>query len=399
MIGVISTQGVVPVKRSVRAQRLQPSATLGLVNRAKALRLEGKAVISFAAGEPDFGSPQAACDAAVEAIRRQETHYTPVGGIPELRDAVREDYARRFGLSIPSSRILIGCGGKPLIYEALQVAVDPGDEVLLFTPAWVSYVEQIRLAEGREVLVDTLKTGLAPTRESVEAALTPATRGMIVNTPCNPTGAVWGEPVLRMLAEVARERDLWVIFDEMYERLVYGEARHVNFLQVAPDLEDRTLLLNGASKAYAMTGWRIGYALGPSGWIGDMNALQGHLTSNPSSIAQWAAVGALREGEESVQAMKRAFEARRDQMVAALREMPHVRFHVPEGAFYVFLDVSASPVPDDNDFSARLLEEEMVAAVPGSSFFAPGFIRLSYANSPEDIREGMERLRRFLESL
>ena len=387
------------MKRSARVQRLHPSATLGLTNRAKALRHEGKPVISFAAGEPDFGSPQAAYSAAVEAIRRQETHYTPVGGIPELRDAVRGDYARRFGLDIPSSRILIGCGGKPLIYEALQAAVDPGDEVLLFTPAWVSYVEQLHMAEGREVLVDTLGTDLVPTRETVEAALTPATRGMIVNTPCNPTGAVWDASVLGMLAEVAREKDLWVIFDEMYERLVYGEARHVNFLQVAPDLEDRTLLLNGASKSYAMTGWRIGYALGPKSWIDDINALQGHLTSNASSIAQWAALGALQGAEADVESMRGTFEKRRNLMVAELEKMPYVRFRVPQGAFYVFLDVSRSPLPDDREFSARLLEEQLVAAVPGTAFFAPGFLRFSYACSPDDIAQGMERLHRFLKSL
>ncbi len=387
------------MKRSLRAQRMQPSATLSLVNKAKALKMEGKKVISFAAGEPDFGSPQAACDAALEAIRSQQTHYTPVAGIPELREAIRDYYRSRMGLDYPVSQITVGSGGKPLLYEAIQVVVDPGDEVLLFTPAWVSYVEQIRLAEGKEVLVDTMSTNLVPTRESVMRALTPNTKGMIINTPCNPTGAVWDQDVLSMLAQVARERDLWIIFDEMYERLVYQGAKHVNILQVAPDLADRTLIVNGASKAYAMTGWRIDYALGPSQWIGDVNALQGHLLSNASSIAQWAALGAIRDGDEAVESMRRAFEARRDRMVELLNGMPHVSFHVPQGAFYVFLDISKSPLPDDQAFSARLLDEKWVAAVPGSSFFAPGYIRLSYSNSMEEIEEGMSRLKDFLSSL
>ncbi|EHM10175.1 aspartate/tyrosine/aromatic aminotransferase [Thermanaerovibrio velox DSM 12556] len=387
------------MKRSLRAQRMAPSATLSLVNKAKALKMEGKKVISFAAGEPDFGSPQAACEAAIEAIKSQQTHYTPVAGIPELREAIKDYYRARMNLDYPVSQITVGSGGKPLLYEAIQVVVDPGDEVLLFTPAWVSYVEQIRLAEGREVLVDTLNTNLIPTREMVEKALSPNTKGMIINTPCNPTGAVWDSKVLEMLAQVARERDLWIIFDEMYERLVYGDAKHVNILQVAPDIKDRTLIVNGASKAYAMTGWRIGYALGPSQWISDINALQGHLNSNASSIAQWAALGAIKDGDEAVEFMRKAFESRRNRMVELLNDMPHVSFHVPEGAFYVFLNISNSPLKDDQEFSSRLLEEKWVAAVPGSAFFAPGYIRLSYSNSMEEIEEGMGRLKEFLSSI
>ncbi|HPX04053.1 MAG TPA: pyridoxal phosphate-dependent aminotransferase [Synergistaceae bacterium] len=387
------------MKLSKRILEIQPSATISISAKAKAMKAEGKPVLSFSVGEPDFNSPECASKAAIEAIQRGESHYTLNSGIIELRKEVCNYYKRRFGLEYAPDEVLVAPGAKPLLYEALQMFVDPGDEVLLFSPAWVSYVEQIHLAGGKEAIVDTLKTDLIPTKEAIEAVLSDKTVGMIINSPSNPTGAIYGEETLKMIADIARERDLWIIFDEIYERLAYAPANHINILSVAPDLRDKTILVNGASKAYAMTGWRIGYALGPKALIAKMNTLQTHLTSNASSIAQWAAWGAVKDADPDVEKMREAFEERRSVILGLIRDMPYVKVRDPEGAFYVFIDVRESPIPDDMEFCEKLLEEKYVAAVPGTAFFAPGFVRFSYACSMENIREGMGRLKEFLSSL
>ena len=387
------------MKMSKRILEIQPSATLSISAKAKTMKAEGKPVISFSLGEPDFNSPECASKAAIEAIERGESHYTLNSGILELRKEVCNYYKRRFGLEYAPDEVLIAPGAKPLLYQALQMFVDPGDEVLLFSPAWVSYVEQIHLAGGKEVIVDTLKTDLIPTKEAVEAVLSNKTVGMIINSPSNPSGAIYNEETLKMIADIAREKDLWIIFDEIYERLVYAPAKHVNILNVAPDLRDKVILINGASKAYAMTGWRIGYALGPKPLIAKMNTLQTHLTSNASSIAQWAAWGAVKDADPDVERMREAFEERRGVILGLVRDMPYVKVRDPEGAFYIFIDVRESPIPDDMKFCEKLLEEKFVAAVPGAAFYAPGFVRFSYACSMDNIREGMGRLKEFLQSL
>ncbi len=387
------------MKMSKRILEIQPSATLSISAKAKTMKAEGKPVISFSLGEPDFNSPECASKAAIEAIERGESHYTLNSGILELRKEVCNYYKRRFGLEYAPDEVLIAPGAKPLLYQALQMFVDPGDEVLLFSPAWVSYVEQIHLAGGKEVIVDTLKTDLIPTKEAVEAVLSNKTVGMIINSPSNPSGAIYNEETLKMIADIAREKDLWIIFDEIYERLVYAPAKHVNILNVAPDLRDKVILINGASKAYAMTGWRIGYALGPKPLIAKMNTLQTHLTSNASSIAQWAAWGAVKDADPDVEKMREAFEERRGVILGLVRDMPYVKVRDPEGAFYIFIDVRESPIPDDMKFCEKLLEEKFVAAVPGAAFYAPGFVRFSYACSMDNIREGMQRLKEFLKAL
>ncbi len=384
---------------SKRILEIQPSATLSISAKAKNMKAEGKPVISFSLGEPDFNSPECASKAAIDAINRGESHYTLNSGIPELRKEVSNYYKRRFNLEYAPDEVLIAPGAKPLLYQALQMLVDPGDEVLLFSPAWVSYVEQVHLAGGKDIIVDTLKTDLIPTKEAIEDVLSSKTVGMIINSPSNPSGAIYDEETLKMIADIAREKDLWIIFDEIYERLVYGPAKHVNILNVAPDLRDRVIIINGASKAYAMTGWRIGYALAPKPLIAKMNTLQTHLTSNASSIAQWAAWGAVKDADPDVEKMRQAFEERRGVILGLVRDMPYVKVRDPEGAFYIFIDVRESPIPDDMVFCEKLLEEKFVAAVPGAAFFAPGFIRFSYACSMENIREGMGRLKEFLSSL
>ena len=387
------------MKMSKRILEIKPSATLSISAKAKTMKAEGKPIISFSLGEPDFNSPECASKAAIDAINRGESHYTLNSGIIELRKEVCNYYKRRFGLEYTPDEVLVAPGAKPLLYEALQMLVDPGDEVLLFSPAWVSYVEQVHLAGGKDVIVDTLKTDLIPTKEAIEAVLSDKTVGMIINSPSNPSGAIYNEETLKMIADVAREKDLWIIFDEIYERLVYAPAKHVNILNVAPDLRDKVIIINGASKAYAMTGWRIGYALAPKPLIAKMNTLQTHLTSNASSIAQWAAWGAVKDADSDVEKMREAFEERRKVILELVRSMPYVKVRDPEGAFYIFIDVRESPIPDDIKFCEKLLEEKFVAAVPGAAFFAPGFVRFSYACSMENIREGMQRLKEFLQAL
>ncbi len=393
------------MKISARASRMEPSATLAVVAKAKELKSQGKPVISFGAGEPDFDSPAGATKYAQKAIMDGQTHYTQSSGLPELRRAVATYYSERFGLDYKDGQIIIGSGAKPLIYETLASLVDPGDEVIVFSPAWVSYVEQIRLFEGRETIVDTTRTKCVPDISLTRQSLTPRTVGMLVNTPNNPTGAVYGEKVLREIAALAIEKDLWIIFDEIYERLVYGSSTFHNILSLVPEAAERTILINGVSKAFAMTGWRIGYALAPEWLAPKIGAVQGHLTSNACSIAQWAALGALKEAEDDVIRMRDAFSKRRDLMTGLLKDMPHIEFTEPGGAFYVFADISKTlggsfngrKIGNDADFCEILLESEYVAAVPGSAFISPGYIRLAYANSPEEIREGMKRLHRFLD--
>lgn len=387
------------MKMSKRILEIQPSATISISAKAKTMKAEGKPVISFSLGEPDFNSPESASKAAIEAINRGESHYTLNAGIIELRKEVCSYYQKRFGLEYTPDEVLIGAGAKLLLYEALQMLVDPGDEVLLFAPAWVSYFEQIHLAGGKDVIVDTLKTNFVPTKEAIEKVLSDKTVGMIINSPSNPSGAIYNEETLKMITDIARERDLWIIFDEIYERLVYAPAKHVNILKVAPDLRDKIIIINGVSKTYAMTGWRIGYALAPKPLIAKMNTLQTQLSSNASSIAQWAAWGAIKGAESNIEKMRKAFEERRNIIVELIREMPYVKVKAPDGTFFIFLDIRETPIPDDIKFCERLLEEKLVAAVPGAAFFAPGFIRFSYACSMDNIKEGMKRLKEFLEDL
>jgi aspartate aminotransferase len=386
---------------------MEPSATLAVTAKAKSLKREGKPVISFGAGEPDFDSPPSALRYAEEAMKKGQTHYTPGTGIPELREAVCAYYKEHFGLEYKPSDVVVGAGAKPILYEALGCLIDPGDEVLVFTPAWVSYVEQIRFFDGKEVLVDTSKTDFIPRIEDVRKLVTPRTRAMIINTPNNPTGAVYDEQCLRDLGKLAVEKDITILYDEIYERLVYGNAVHHQILNLVPEAREHTIIINGVSKAFAMTGWRIGYALGPSSIMGYLGDLQGHITSNACSVAQWASVGALREAEGDVVTMHKAFSKRRDLIVDLMKEMPYITFTEPNGAFYVWFNVEnalgkswkGQALTDDTTFCKVLLDSKYVALVPGSAFMADGNVRISYSNSEEEIREGMRRFKEFLEEL
>jgi len=386
---------------------MEPSATLAVTAKAKSLKREGKPVISFGAGEPDFNSPPSALRFAEEAMKKGQTHYTPGTGIPELREAVCAYYKEHFGLEYKPADVVVGAGAKPLLYEALGCLLDPGDEVLVFTPAWVSYVEQIRFFDGKAVLIDTSKTDFVPRIEDVRKAVTPRTRAMIINTPNNPTGAVYDEQCLRDLGKLAVEKDITILYDEIYERLVYGNAVHHQILNLVPEAREHTIIINGVSKAFAMTGWRIGYALGPSSIMGYLGDLQGHITSNACSVAQWASVGALKEAEQDVVTMHKAFSKRRDLIVELMKEMPYISFTEPKGAFYVWFNIEnalgksweGQSLTDDTTFCKVLLESKYVALVPGSAFMADGNVRISYSNSEEEIREGMRRFKEFLSEL
>lgn len=394
------------MKYSQRILGIKPSATLTVDAKAKELRMQGKKVISFGSGEPDFVSPPAAVKYAAEAMAKGETHYTPTAGIPELRQEICTYYKKRFGLEYLPSQVVIGPGAKPCIFEVLAAIVDPGDEVILIAPTWVSYFEQIKLAQGNYVAVDSQENGFIPELEKIEEAITGKTVAILLNSPANPTGVIYDETTIRGIGKLVRKYDLWLIWDEIYERLTYGKA-HLNPVQLVPELDSRTIIINGVSKAYAMTGWRVGYSLSPQVLAAKITNLQSHLTSNSCSIAQWAALGAMRESEEDVRIMQDAFQRRRDLICSLLKEMPHISFPIPDGAFYVFINIKEcvgkcymdKVIADDISFCNTLLEAELVAAVPGSAFLAPGYLRLSYASSEEVIIEGMERLRIFLESL
>jgi aspartate aminotransferase len=355
--------------------------------------------LSFSAGEPDFRSPAGAIRAAADAMARGETRYTAASGIPELKSAITGYYKRRFGLEYSPSEAIVSAGAKQALYEAVSVLVDEGDEVLLPSPAWVSYVEQIELAGGRARAIDTSDTGFIPAKERILAALSDRTVGMIINTPNNPTGAVYPPDTILAIADVARERGLWIIFDEIYERLVYGGAVHTNIVRAAPDIRDRTLLINGVSKLFSMTGWRIGYAMGPKEIIKKMDDLQSQISSNPSSIGQWASAGAFAGGDEEVESHRAEFERRRDILMDLLGGIEGLKVSRPEGAFYALLDVSNTRLPDDMEFCRRILEEKNVALGPGAAFLAPGFVRMSYACSEENIRAGAARIDEFIRGL
>jgi aspartate aminotransferase len=392
------------MKLSQRAACMEASATLAMTAKAKALKREGKPIISFSAGEPDFDSPLCAQEAAFEAIKTGQTHYTPTSGIPELREAIAEYYSGHFGLKYDPAQIVVGCGAKPLLYVSLGSLIDPGDEVIIPVPAWVSYVEQLKLFDGKEVLIDTSKTGYVPDIKQIEHAITPKTKAIMLNTPNNPTGAVYSEEILKSIAELALKYKFVVFYDEIYERMVYGNAKHYNIVSICPEIKDQTIIFNGVSKAYAMTGWRIGYALGEKKFMGIVSDFQGHITSNAASISQWASVSAIKNAEADIQKMVQAFDKRRELIVKLLGEMPYIKLSMPQGAFYAWFDISGTigkkwnghEINNDTKFCELLLEHKFVAGVMGSAFMTPGFVRLSYASSDEDIIEGTKRLKEFL---
>lgn len=359
------------------------------------MRSEGIDIVSFAAGEPDFPTPETICNEAINAIKAGFTRYTPSSGIMPLKEVIAEKLERENSVKVKPQQIVVSCGAKHSIYNTLMVLVDPGDEVILFAPYWMTYAEQVRLAGGIPTVIHTdAAKGFVPSIDELREKITSKTKAIMLNSPSNPTGAVYPEDVLREIAALAVKHDLWIIADEIYERLTYG-VPHVSVASFGPDVAARTITVGGVSKTFAMTGWRIGFAAAPQPIASAMSNLQDQVTSNPNSFAQKGAVAAYKMEPGTVEAMRQEFMARRDLVVALLSEIPNVSIHAPGGAFYAFPDVShyvGGRFKTDGELAEFLLEEARVATVPGFVFEGPGHIRLSYACSREDIRRGVERI-------
>lgn len=396
------------MKIAQRVSQITPSVTLAITAKAGQLKAEGKDIVSFGAGEPDFNTPQNIIAAAVRAMNEGKTKYTPVPGIPELRTAISEKLKTDNGLYYEPSQILVSTGAKQSLANALLALVDSGDEVLMAVPYWVSYPELVKLADGVPVLIQgdpANQYKLTP--ELLEAAITPHSTILILNSPNNPTGTIYTREELRALAEVALAHDLIIISDEMYEKLIYDGGEHVSVASLSPAIYDRTITVNGVSKAYAMTGWRIGYLAGPAALVKPMTSIQSHMTSNACSIAQYASLEAIAGDQTFVGEMQKEFEARRDLLVELIGAIPGLDLVRPQGAFYVMMDIRSligathqgQPIRDALDFADRLLTEQLVAVVPGEGFGLPGFVRLSYATSRENIEKGMARIRDFIQTL
>ncbi|MGK7864621.1 pyridoxal phosphate-dependent aminotransferase [Falsiroseomonas sp. E2-1-a4] len=393
-----------------RLNRISPSQTTAMRQRAQALKAEGKDVLAISSGEPDFDTPEHIKDAAIAAIRANQTRYTDISGTLALRRAVATKFKRDNGLDYAPDEILVGTGGKQVIYDALIATINAGDEVIIPTPCWVSYPDIVGLADGTPVLLPCgPNQGFKLTPEQLEAAITPKTKWLIVNTPSNPTGATYSAEELRGLCDVLlRYPQVHILTDDIYEKLVFDGRRFATFAQVEPRLRDRTLTMNGCSKSYAMTGWRIGFGGAPRHLIKAMDKLQGQSTSNTCSIAQAAAVAALEGPQDATEAMRQVYEARRNRVVASLNATPHLRCHLPEGAFYAFPDMTAclgmttaagTKITNDWDFVFALLTEQGVATVNGAAFMFPGHFRISFAAADALLEDACIRIHRFCEGL
>jgi aspartate aminotransferase len=390
--------------------RIQPSATIAISNKALALKAEGKNVIGLAAGEPDFDTPENVKEAAIAAIRSGKTKYTAVDGIPELKQAIVAKFKRENSLDYKVSQVSVGSGGKQILFNALLATVNPGDEVIIPAPYWVSYPDIVMLAGGMPIVIQTkLEQGFKLQADDLERAITPRTKWLILNSPSNPTGAAYSKDELKAVTGVLMKHPhVWVLTDDMYEHLVYDDFTFFTPAQVEPALYERTLTMNGVSKAYCMTGWRIGYGAGPEPLIKAMAKLQSQSTSNPSSIAQWAAVEALNGPQDFIPAHNKVFKERRDLVVSMLNQTRGLSCPTPEGAFYVYPSCAGaigrkSPsgriIGTDEDFVTELLAAEGVAAVHGAAFGSSPFFRISYATATSVLEDACTRIQRFCGSL
>lgn len=388
------------------AEAVQASTTLAIDSLYKKMKADGIDVIGFGAGEPDFNTPEHIKEAGVKAIMRDKTRYTPASGIPELKAAACTRLKEDCGLDYKPSQIVAASGAKHNVYIALRCLVNPGDEVILPAPYWVSYCELIKMAGGVPVIITAAEeNGFKMTAAQLEAAVTPKTKALILNNPSNPTGMMYTQADLRAIADVCLKHDLYVIADEIYYSLVYDGAKFTSFASLGEDVKERTILVNGVSKSYAMTGWRIGYAAANEKLAKVMANYLSHSTGNPSSIAQWAAVDALAGPQSGIDDMRNAFEERRNYIVERMNAIEGVSCIKPEGAFYVMMNLDqivgktlhGVTIKDGDDFADLFLKEGLVAVVPCSGFGAPNFVRWSYATSMENIKEGLDRLERFLQ--
>ncbi|MDE1906708.1 MAG: pyridoxal phosphate-dependent aminotransferase [Rhodospirillales bacterium] len=393
-----------------RLNRISPSQTIAISTKARALKAEGRDIISLSAGEPDFDTPDHIKQAAIQAIQAGDTKYTDVAGTAALRKAVVEKFKRDSGIEYKPEEIIVSTGGKQVIFNAMLATVQAGDEVIIPTPCWVSYPDIVQLAEGMPVFVPcSQNNGFKLRAEDLEAAITPKTKWLFLNSPSNPTGAAYSAEDLRPICDVLlKHPHVWVFTDDIYEKLTYDGFKPATVVQVEPKLKERTITMNGCSKAYAMTGWRIGFCGAPVQLIKAMDKLQSQSTSNTSSISQAAAVAALNGPEDALAEMARVYVQRRDLVVEMLNKAEGLTCHKPEGAFYVFPSLhgcigkttpKGKKIENDEDFVIALLDEEGVAAVHGSAFIYPGHFRISYATSTEALREACTRIQRFCAAL
>ncbi|HXE70507.1 MAG TPA: pyridoxal phosphate-dependent aminotransferase [Hyphomicrobiaceae bacterium] len=388
--------------------RIQPSQTIGMATKARELQAKGRDVISLSAGEPDFDTPENIKQAAVKALHEGKTKYTDVDGIPELKAAVVAKFKRENGLEYRPAQVSVGTGGKQVLYNALVATLNPGDEVVIPAPCWVSYADIVLLGGGKPVFVPCrLEDGYKLQPEAFERAITPKTKWFVFNAPCNPTGAAYSKTELKALTDVLMQpkaKQVWVLTDDIYEHLIYDEAKFYTPAQVEPGLYERTLTLNGLSKTYCMTGWRLGYGAGPEPLIKAMCKLQSQSTSNPSSITQWAAVEALNGPQDFIARNNQAFRERRDLVVSMLNQAKGLKCPKPQGAFYVYpacegligkTSGKGTKLATDQDVVLAMLEEEDVACVHGSAFAMSPFFRISYATSIDVLEEACKRIQRF----
>jgi aspartate aminotransferase len=394
---------VIPISKMAAA--VQPSATLAAGAKARQLKAEGIHVFDFSLGEPDFTTPEHICQAAVKAMQQGHTHYTPASGLPELRQEIARWYQKTYGLSCTAEQVIVSNGAKHSIHNVLAATVGPGDEVIIPTPYWVSYSDLVEMTGAKAVLVPTTQdSGFKMTPSQLRGTLSARSRLLMLNSPGNPTGTVYTRRELEALADVVLTTDLAVLSDEIYEQLVFGDAQATCFATLRPELSQRTITISGCSKTYAMTGWRMGWAVGPTAVIRAMGNVQSQQTGCPSSVSQYAALAALQGDQNCVEKMRKEFQARRDLVCRRLAAMPGVTCPVPGGAFYAFFNISAhfgetlagKKVTDSAGFCQTALESAHVNLVPGSAFGAEGYVRLSFAANREQLNGGLDRLETFL---
>lgn len=380
------------VKINSRIQLVVGSTTLAITARAKELKEQGRDVVNFAAGEPDFDTPDHIKQAAVKAIDSGFTKYTPSSGAEDLRVAICDKFKRDNGLDYKPGQIVVGCGAKHSIFNAVMVLCDVGEEVIIPAPYWVSYPEMVKVAGAVPVFVQTkMINGFKMTPAELAAAVTSRTKMLILNSPSNPTGMVYSRKELQQIADICVKNNIYVISDEIYEKLLYGDEPFVSIASLGKEIFDRTITINGVSKAYSMTGWRIGYAAGPAEIMNHMKNLQDHSTSNPCSISQKATLAALNSSEESITAMRNEFKVRRDLMMSLVDGLPGVSYIKPDGAFYLFCDFSRFGACAET--AKKILNDVNVAVIPGDGFGAEGYIRLTFSTSQERIKEGISRIK------
>ena len=391
---------------SDKSKQVAPSSTLALTAKINAMVADGLDVVKFGAGEPDFDTPDHIKSAAVEALNQGFTKYTPVAGITELREAIVDKFERDNGLSYEANQVIVSCGAKHTIYNILQAICNPGDEVIFAAPYWVSYIEMVKLADATPIVINTTPDqNFALTPDQIKSAVTEKTKAIIIGSPSNPTGTTYSTESLQMIAELAVEHQFYLISDEIYEALLYDGAKHQSLASFGEAVKSLTFVVNGVSKAYSMTGWRIGYTAGPEDAIKAMSKIQSHSTSNPTSIAQKAAFAAITGSQEPVVEMVKAFQKRRDLICQRLDDIDGIAYVRPQGAFYIFPDFSAHygrtisghSINSSQDLATYLLDEAKVGAVPGDGFGADNHMRFSFATSETEINRGLDRIQKALE--